>query len=201
MDKDVMLPDEKTISYRKSSVLIERSFWIGAAMLVLSIISFVVLSDVFKGFLSISDIGNRVGLSLSGYFWGYIPIVPTVLAIVGFIYILYGELKVYFREYIITSSKIVIKEGIINKRSSVLLPSKIEDVNVDLGLFERVLKLGKVIIVMQMDSRPPVIMGGVKEPYKLQADILKLIGKSTDDSMESGTRKENTDDNGNDKNS
>jgi hypothetical protein len=181
MQEELLLPGETVVSSRKISILAESSFWLGVVLLVLSMVSFVILSVFITGFLSISEITSRVGLNLSGYFWGNIPIIPSVLAVVGFLYVLYAEMDVLFKEYIVTTSKIIVKTGIINKKSSVLLPSKIEDVNVDVSILERALGLGTVIIVMQMDTKPPVVLSGIKEPYKLQTDILKLIGKRTED--------------------
>lgn len=177
MQKESLLSGEKIISSRKMSMLVESSFWIGAIFLALSVVSFLILSFVFKGFLSLSDILSKTGLNISISSWGAIPILPTILAVIGFLYVLYAQMSVFFKEYTVTTSRIIIKSGIIDRRSSVLLPSKIEDVNVNVGIVERLLGLGKVVIAMQMDSKPSITIAGIKEPYKFQDDILKLIEK------------------------
>lgn len=190
MLESLLLPDEKIISSRKISILAESRFWIGAACLVFSGICFVLISYFLPGFLTITGIAQNFGFYVDLSVWGGIPIVPVILLVAGFLSVLWAELEVYFKEYAVTNMRVIIKSGVINTDSNILLPAKIEDVNVDISLFERILGIGKVVVIMQQDSRPPVIMAGIRDPYKFQGDMLKLI---------SGTMPRTNEQNGTDK--
>jgi membrane protein YdbS with pleckstrin-like domain len=176
MLESLLLQDEKIISSRKVSILTEPKFWIGGICLVVSAVSFVLLSYVFTGFLSLYDIMQSLGFPVGNSLFTDLPLIPIIFLVVGFLYVFWAEMGVYFTEYVVTNERIIVRRGIINKDSNILLPSKIEDVNVDINLLERVLGLGRVVIIMQQDSRPPVVLSGIREPYKFQGDIIKLIG-------------------------
>ncbi len=175
MQSSLLLPNEKIVSTRKISVLFELPFWVGITCVALSIISFFMISILVPRFLPLSEAAKLLGIIVSGYL-GEIPLLPVILLLIGFIYLLYAELKVLFKEYIVTNSRIIIEKGIITKTMSVLLPAKIEDVSVTMNAIERLFGVGKVVIMMQEDAQRPIILNGIKEPYKFQADIINLIG-------------------------
>ena len=179
MERALLLPNEKIVSTRKISILVENKFWLGVTLILLSVASFILLSIFAPNYLSLSGISESTGLPLGSSIFSGLPLLPVILVIVGFLYILYAELKIYFTEFIVTDSRMIVQRGIISKEYDILLSSKIEDVSVDIDIMCRLLGLGKVTIVMQQDSRPPLSMHGVIEPYKFQTDILKLIGKET----------------------
>lgn len=178
MQGSILLPDEKVISTRKISILVESGLWIGALCIVLSAASYFLLSLFAPAFLTASNILQFVGMSFNNYL-GDVPLLPAILLVIGFFYVLYAELKIFFKEYIVTTSRVMVQSGILNKSSNILLPSKIEDVNVGVNILERLFHIGRVIVVMQQDIQKPIILSGIKEPYKFQADILNLVGKRT----------------------
>ena len=52
MQKDILLPDEKIINFRKPSILGESKFWLGAIVLALSVVTFVVFSVLYPQYNS-----------------------------------------------------------------------------------------------------------------------------------------------------
>ena len=115
-------------------------------IILLSVVIFAVLSLFEPAYdLSISAVFSYVGIKSIPVI-GPLPAVSTILEIIGIIYILVSELQVYFIEYIITNSRVIIQRGVIAKDTNIILPSKISDVSVDISILDRILRLGKVVI-------------------------------------------------------
>jgi hypothetical protein len=179
MLKQFMLADEKTVSSEKPSVLGQKGFWRGVGLIILSVVVFAVLSVFLPSYdISFSALFSYTGIK-SIPLIGSLPFISTILEVIGILYILFSELEVYFIEYIITNSRVIIQKGIIAKNTNIILPSKISDVSVDINILDRVLKLGKVVIRPEEQGRPNIVLRGIRDPYSFQGAVLKLIGNVT----------------------
>lgn len=179
MIKRFMLENEKILVSEKPSILGQGGFWKGAGLILLSIAVFAVLSLFAPMYdVSFSAILSYVGIR-GVRFIGSLPVLPSVLEAAGIVYIIISELQVYFIEYLITSSRVVVQRGIIAKDTNIILPSKISDVSVDIGILDRILKLGKVVIRPEEQGRPNIVLRGIHDPYSFQGAVLKLIGNVT----------------------
>ncbi len=179
MMKQFMLANEKVIRSEKPSILGQKEFWRGLWLIFLSIVIFVALSIFEPSYdLSFSAALSYIGIKNIPIF-GSLPIISTILEIIGILYILISELQVYFIEYTITNSRVIIQKGIIAKDTNIILPSKISDVSVDISILDRILKLGKVVIRPEEQGRPNIVLRGIKDPYSFQGAVLKLIGNVT----------------------
>jgi hypothetical protein len=179
MMKQFLLANEKIIRSEKPSILGQKEFWRGVWIILLSVVIFAVLSLFEPAYdLSISAVFSYVGIK-SIPIIGPLPAVSTILEIIGIIYILVSELQVYFIEYIITNSRVIIQRGVIAKDTNIILPSKISDVSVDISILDRILRLGKVVIRPEEQGRPNIVLRGISDPYAFQGSVLKLIGNVT----------------------
>ena len=179
MIKSFLLANEKILLAEKPSILGQREFWRGIGIILLSIIIFVVLSLFEPSY----DISISAALSYAGIKYipliGNLPLISTVLELIGIIYIVISELQIYFIDYLITNSRVIIQKGIIAKDTNIILPSKISDVSVDINILDRILKLGKVVIRPEEQGRPNIILSGIHDPYSFQGTVLKLISNVT----------------------
>ncbi len=178
MMKSFLLASEKVILSEKPSILGQKEFWRGVWIIILSIVIFVLLS-LFEPSYDISINALLVYAHFSLPLIGSLPAISTILEIIGIIYVVVSELQVYFIEYIITNSRVIIQRGVIAKDTNIILPSKISDVSVDINIIERILKLGKVVIRPEEQGRPNIVLRGIHDPYAFQGSVLKLIGNVT----------------------
>ncbi len=179
MMKQFMLANEKVIRSEKPSVLGQKEFWRGVWLIILSIVIFVLLSIFEPSYdVPFSVVFSYIGIKNIPLI-GSLPIISTVLEIIGIIYILISELQIYFIEYTITNFRVIIQKGVIAKDTNIILPSKISDVSVDISILDRILKLGKVVIRPEEQGRPNIILRGISDPYSFQGAVLKLIGNVT----------------------
>lgn len=177
--RNFLLSNEKVVMSEKPSILGQKEFWRGVSLIILSIIVFFLLFLFAQPYnISINYVFSRIGIGKI-IFIGNIPVVPFILEVIGIIYIVVSELQVYFIEYLITNSRVIIQRGVIAKDTNIILPSKISDVSVDISILDRLLKLGKIVIRPEEQGRPNIILRGIHDPYSFQGAVLKLIGDVT----------------------
>ncbi len=181
MQNSILMPDEKIINYRKPSILGEQKFWLGAIILAFSLVCFVIFSILYPQYNStLSNIHNSfpiLGIGSGVSPLNSIPLLPTVLLIIGFGYLLYAEFEVYFKEFTITNMRIIFQHGVLVRDANIVLPRMVSDVLVDVSIIDRIIGLGKIIIRSTDAGRPDVVISGISEPYKFQDDIIKLVSK------------------------
>ncbi len=179
MDTGLISPNEKILGSRKPSILSENAFWGGIISIALSTSIFGFLSVLYPTYdFSLKSILNFFKIAGIGFF-GDIPLVPAFLLVIGLLYIVYAEFAVYFKEFIVTNERIIVKRGIISKDANSVLPDKIADVSVDISVIDRVLGLGKIVLRPQESSRPQITLEGIRDPYKFQDEIMHMISKET----------------------
>jgi hypothetical protein len=179
MMKNFLLEDEKVALSEKPSVLGQKEFWRGLGIIIISVVIFVLLSILAPSYdISINSILSAVGIK-GAFLVGGLPAISFILEVIGIIYIIVSELQVYFIDYVITNSRVIIERGVIAKDANIVLPAKISDVSVDISILDRLLKLGKVIIRPEEQGRPNIVLRGIHDPYSFQGAVLKLIGNVT----------------------
>ncbi len=180
MQNTELMPDEKIISKRKPAILIKRGLWIGLLLIVFALVLFVFgLQPGYRYLdLPISYLTSSVGIDL--YSIGSLPIIPSVLEILGLIEVVVAELSVYFTDYIVTDRRILIlsMRGIGSKAMDVVLPNKISNISMVRTLSDRLLGLGRISIELEETARPSLTLIGIKNPYEFQNDMLNLVNKS-----------------------
>ena len=180
MNKDILMSGETITLQKKPSLMSEGRFWLGITLFAVSIVFFVLVSFFAPKYnISISRLLSLVGFSGGIPLFGSLPAIPTILEIIGAVYIIYAELAVYFKIYIVTNNRVIYQHGILSKQSNIIIPSKISDVSVDLGPMDRLLHIGKVIIRREEQTKPQVKIVGLRDPYKFQDTILKLVNRYT----------------------
>ncbi len=173
-----LLENERIVDTRKPSLLGESAFWVGIALIVIAILIFLVTAFFMPKYNY--TIGFLLKfISINASILSSLPAGPTVLEIIGLLYVVYAELAVYFKEYIITNYRIMYKRGVISKDINIMMPDKISDVSVDISIKERLLGLGSVIIRLEEVSKPQIAMSAINDPYGFQNGVLKLINKET----------------------
>jgi uncharacterized membrane protein YdbT with pleckstrin-like domain len=68
-------------------------------------------------------------------------------------------------EFAITTKRIIIKVGLISRRTLEMNMTKVESVNVDQGIFGRILGYGTIVVIGT---------GGTKEPFTYIADPMSF---------------------------
>lgn len=177
--ENFMLNDEKATISIKPSILGEHSFWVGVMLLIISIVIFALMGIFIPSYdISFARVFALVGMG-APLLIGPLPLIPSILEIVALLYILYAEFTVYFKHYMVTNYRVILRRGIIAKDTNIILPAKISDVSVDISILDRMLKLGKILIRPEEASRPVITLYGVRDPYKFQDAILKLVDQKT----------------------
>ena len=80
-------------------------------------------------------------------------------------------------EFVVTNKRLVLKQGIIRRRSVELFLSKLESVQVDQGILGRILNYGSIV---------PAGSGGTKQAFNKIADPLEFR-RRINEQLESGT--------------
>ncbi len=181
MSESFLMPNEKVISSRKPSIVGIHKFWIGIVLIILSVAIFLI-SEIFytsANFTFQSVLTYMSIISPLPSIVGTLPVLPTIFMVIGFFYMLYAELDVYFIDYIVTTNRVIFKRGVISKDLNIILPAKIGDVTVDLSIVDRLLGIGKIILTLETSAKEVIVLRGIRDPYKFQGDVLKLIGSET----------------------
>ena len=111
-----------------------------------------------------------------------------VLLGVGGIVVLSLVLETIFlhsRELILTPDKVVFREGVLNVRSVVVPLCEIKMVETKQNFFERLVGVGKVLIVS--DAQQPYLVKNVKSPDRLSRRIMRQVA-DVNEQMRGGGR-------------
>jgi uncharacterized membrane protein YdbT with pleckstrin-like domain len=103
---------------------------------------FILLGSIFN----LKD-KNAGGMAIAGFLW----------LIVAGVFVLFGYLRRKATEIAVTNKRIVIKTGLLNRRTFELLLSKVESIGVEEGLLGRTLGYGLAVVRGT---------GGTPEPFK-----------------------------------
>jgi len=135
------------------------------------------MSYVDKSLLPGEQVTFRTHLHKIMFFW---PIVVALLSVIGFIAsrAVGGSLLViafclwaviYLRyassEFAVTNKRVIIKVGVVQRRTLEMLLSKVEAISVEQGIGGRILGYGTIIVVGT---------GGTKEPFQQIANPLEF---------------------------
>jgi uncharacterized membrane protein YdbT with pleckstrin-like domain len=101
----------------------------------------------------------------------------VLLASAGFV-MLYAYLRVLATEYIITSTYIYARYGVLARDITQAKPEAVVAVNVEQGILGRLLNYGDVMFMTPGEGgRGFVIFKGVKDPVKLKTTFFDLLRK------------------------
>ena len=170
-----LMQNEKIMSRRKPSILIQKTFVTGVAFIGLSIIFFII-GLVYRSYnFQFSFISTYTGINFG--LFDSLPLIPIVLDIIALIELLHAELSVYFRDYIITNYRIIDQHGILSKDANIILANRISDISIDRTFADRILGLGRIVLRMEEVNKPEIRLIGIRGVESFQNDILKLISK------------------------
>jgi len=101
----------------------------------------------------------------------------VLLASAGFV-MLYAYLRILATEYIITSTYIYARYGVISRDITQARPETVVAVNVEQGILGRLLGYGNVMFMTPGEGgRGFVVFRGVKDPVKLKTEFFELLRK------------------------
>ncbi|MFT5726217.1 MAG: putative membrane protein YdbT with pleckstrin-like domain [Desulforhopalus sp.] len=95
----------------------------------------------------------------------YIPGTVLLLFVIGIFFLIPAFITKFTTEMAITNKRVIIKTGLISRRTIEMNLSKIENVAIDQSIFGRMLNYGTITVVGT---------GGTKEPFKWVADPLEF---------------------------
>jgi uncharacterized membrane protein YdbT with pleckstrin-like domain len=115
-----------------------------------------------------------LGLALAG---GHLLLGAVLLASAGFV-MLYACLRVLATEYIITSTYVYARYGVVARDITQARPEAVVAVNVEQGILGRLLGYGDVMFMTPGEGgRGFVVFRGVKDPVKLKTTFFDLLRK------------------------
>ncbi len=177
------MPGEKIIDYCRPSVLVTGKFWAGLVFIAISVFVFL---NSYSNFFVFPGYSSTVGRFLFLLGIPQIPLISdlpgiaTLLDVIGLLFVAYAELHSYFHRYFVTNLRVIERHGILVKDLNIIVPKTISDVSVDIGLLERMLGVGKVIIRPEEEGKSQIIFYGVPKPESFQNSMLKLVLKPED---------------------
>ena len=145
--QDNLLPDERIIYTTKLHWIIF------IAPLICFLISFLLFSS---------------GSDLAG--------VGTTFLIIAVVYALLRYLTYITSEFGLTNKRVVIKVGVIRRKTLELLLQKVETLGVTQGIIGRILNYGTIIVVGSGGTREP--FNKIAAPLIFRGNVLSEIGKS-----------------------
>ena len=156
--------------------------------------------ELLKGVLLLGIITTAViGLVLAGVFlawwiipieWIYLIIIIVYSLFVAIIIIVYGYNSLYIRNftYTISEDHIIIRHGVLTKIVATIPYSRIQNINIVTGVFDRMFKTFTVKIETAGSSaaaasaqrglvRPEGYIPGLKDPYIIEKKIKEMMTK------------------------
>ncbi|MEG9362210.1 PH domain-containing protein [Vibrio cholerae] len=116
---------------------------------------------------------NQVKTHWSGY---VLPLIITVLGLTFPIVTLFGIyliLSLYTTQHAITNKRVVSKKGIISISTSEAQMKQIESVNIEIGVLDRILGGGCVVITMT--GGKVLKLKNIDNPVKVKQNITELL--------------------------
>ena len=101
-----------------------------------------------------------INLILIGLGLIYLPLILLIP-----IYTLYAYLKLRYTEMALTSERVIKKTGIISRKTEQIVFGKVEEVNFDQTILERILGTGKIIFTGSGGSN--VVLKSIAEPTEV----------------------------------
>jgi uncharacterized membrane protein YdbT with pleckstrin-like domain len=115
-----------------------------------------------------------LALALTG---GHLLLGVVLVALAGFV-MLYANLRVLSTEYIITSSYVYARYGVVARDITQARPEAVAAVNVEQGILGRLLGYGDIMFMTPGEGgRGFIIFRGVEDPVKLKTEFFDLLRK------------------------
>jgi hypothetical protein len=120
---------------------------------------FLIFEVLFIGLLLFSELA-----SVSSLFW--------LLALIPFVLFIHGWLVQKTTELTVTSKRVITKVGLISRQTSEILLPKVESVEVDQGIFGRILNYGTVIVRGTGGGVAPA--PAISDPLKFRQEVQRM---------------------------
>ncbi len=105
------------------------------------------------------------------------PLLGVVLLALAGSTMLYAYLRVLATEYVVASTRIYARYGIIARSITQARPEAVVAVNVEQGILGRLLGYGDVMFMTPGEGRGFVVFRGVEDPVKLKTAFFDLLRK------------------------
>jgi uncharacterized membrane protein YdbT with pleckstrin-like domain len=116
-------------------------------------------------------------LLLLALFLGHLAL-GAALLVLATAFLLYAYLRVLATEYLVTSSRIYARYGIVARSITQARPEAVAAVNVEQGILGRLLGYGDIMFMTPGEGgRGFIIFRGVKDPVKLKTAFFDLLRK------------------------
>lgn len=129
-----------------------------------AILLLTVASGVYFDRLSLPDIA--IGK------WSLSSLGAGFLAFLAFLLLLVAEIKRLRKKYVIAQDAVERRDGILRRRTSFMPYNKVERVELDQSIFDRILGIGDVVIDTGEDI---IALQAVKNPLKIHETLNKRL--------------------------
>jgi len=153
---------ETTLLNLRPSRLIFFGSYVGWIFLwILAVLTYANVGGLFRDEWRVPGIDVRVQTVLA-WFLGFL----------GLLLVLAAELKRITIRYTITDSRVIRTEGIVRRKTNQMPLNKIERVELDQGLVQRILKLGDLVIDTGEDT---ITLGSIRHVGLVQDELSKHV--------------------------
>jgi len=156
--------DEKTLMRIRPTRLIAFGYYV---LLLFSLL----IAAVFILLKPIKNYGDEAGSAVG---LGYDTIAALFFLLIAFYAFVRAELKRHTTLYLITDNKIVRSDGILNKNTQMLPYTQLKRVDLRQSLFQRILKIGTLVIDTGDDT---LKIEMIKRPKDVQETLSQRIGR------------------------
>jgi len=101
-------------------------------------------------------------------------LIAWFLGFIGFILIMREEWRRLTTKYTITDMRILRQDGILRKTTQYVMFNKLERIQVEQGLLDRVLGIGDILLDTGDDF---VVLHGIRDPRKVEMGIAKTLAQ------------------------
>jgi len=99
--------------------------------------------------------------------------VPAVLLAAALILLIWGFYRRSYAEYAVTNTRVVVKTGLMRRRTTETMLRQVEGITVDQGLLGRVFRYGTLVVEGSGGDRVPY--AGIADPMRFRIAVLEQI--------------------------
>ncbi len=107
--------------------------------------------------------------------WTVVDAMKVLFIFIALLSVLTGEIRRIFKEYIVTTLRVIDSFGIVRKQTTFMMTNKIERVYTSQTMFQRLLRYGDVVVDTGDDQ---VTLASVAHPREVEAAITQAMASS-----------------------
>ena len=107
--------------------------------------------------------------------WDVYTLVEALLVFIAFVSVIVAEFRRILQLYIVTNLRVIDTSGIVRKKTTVMMTSKIERVYTSQGMLQRLLHYGDVIVDTGEDQ---IVLGSIARPTQVEGTITQAMAST-----------------------